>query len=279
MKKLDHKVGGMRHEVYRRVFRLKMIKCKYCGEEFSSWIKMYRHVECVHYKVVLTCEICGKEFKTKKQLSLHVANNKNHPDTIEYYRIYPINKNILDDIFKQMIDSRMIIDNATKCWNWIGNKDKDGYGKYCSKRIHRIVYTVYKGKIGKGLLVCHSCDNPSCINPNHLWLGDNNDNMKDMVKKGRSLSGLENPSSNMIIRGKISEKNIGKNNPCYGKSISEETRNKMSISHRGSKKHKRPVIIGDVYYKTIREASLEIGMSYKSIVRRIEWGLNGYSDA
>ena len=68
--------------------------------------------------------------------------------------------------------------------------DKDGYGKFTrggkNWQIHRYVYTQNHGEIPKGLVVMHSCDNPSCINPDHLSLGTQLDNAKDMIEKGRA---------------------------------------------------------------------------------------------
>ena len=76
-----------------------------------------------------------------------------------------------------------------ECWEWQGGKDKDGYGKVSVKdvqtRAHRFAYQLEKGPILKGLCVCHSCDNPPCCNPNHLWLGTNTQNSEDSKSKGR----------------------------------------------------------------------------------------------
>ena len=75
------------------------------------------------------------------------------------------------------------------CWNWQGSKDKDGYGKFCHDgkhlRAHRASYEIHKEPIPKGMMVCHTCDNPSCVNPEHLFLGDSKLNMVDMVHKNR----------------------------------------------------------------------------------------------
>ncbi len=79
------------------------------------------------------------------------------------------------------------------CWAWVGPQDKDGYGLVNVggklKRVHRLVYESTHGDIPDGLLVCHRCDEPSCINPEHLFLGSPRENVVDSVKKGRSRLG------------------------------------------------------------------------------------------
>ena len=78
-----------------------------------------------------------------------------------------------------------------ECWPWLGTKDKDGYGSIRpapdknSERAHRVGYELKHGPMPKGMLVCHSCDNPPCQNPAHWFIGTNDDNMADMVAKGR----------------------------------------------------------------------------------------------
>lgn len=86
------------------------------------------------------------------------------------------------------------VNKTEYCWNWTGSRDLKGYGQTTkgSKKIksHRLSYELFKGEIINYLLVCHSCDNPSCVNPDHLWLGTNQDNMKDMHDKGRIFTKL-----------------------------------------------------------------------------------------
>ena len=78
------------------------------------------------------------------------------------------------------------------CWEWQGYTDRLGYGRFhCSetkKQIlaHRWIYQhIYKKILPIEILVCHSCDNPPCCNPSHLWEGTNEDNIRDMISKGR----------------------------------------------------------------------------------------------
>lgn len=83
------------------------------------------------------------------------------------------------------------IGTKEQCWVWMESKSKDGYGRFMYKSIrylaHRFSWVFYFGEIPKGLCVCHKCDNPSCVNPRHLFLGTQNDNIKDMIQKGRKV--------------------------------------------------------------------------------------------
>ena len=79
------------------------------------------------------------------------------------------------------------------CFVWIGSKDQSGYGHFYdgSKivKAHRFAYELFKEKIPNGKFVCHKCDNPPCVNPNHLFIGSHTDNMRDMIKKKRWSNG------------------------------------------------------------------------------------------
>lgn len=75
------------------------------------------------------------------------------------------------------------------CWLWSGTVSKMGYGVIAHDNrhlaAHRVAYTLHKGDIPAGLCVCHTCDTPRCVNPEHLFGGTHQDNMDDMRKKGR----------------------------------------------------------------------------------------------
>jgi hypothetical protein len=78
------------------------------------------------------------------------------------------------------------------CWIWIGFTNRQGYG-YLAKGgtergnyyAHRVSWEIHFGLVPHGMLVLHHCDNPSCVNPAHLWLGTNHDNVRDRDKKSR----------------------------------------------------------------------------------------------
>jgi hypothetical protein len=85
------------------------------------------------------------------------------------------------------------VDKTNTCWNWIGTKGPTGYGyisvKHKNTRAHRLSWTFVHGPIAEDLCVCHKCDNPSCVNPDHLFLGSNLENRRDSASKGRVPKG------------------------------------------------------------------------------------------
>jgi hypothetical protein len=76
------------------------------------------------------------------------------------------------------------------CLNWIAAKTKDGYGQFTvegkNRLAPRMAWEMANGPVTSGLWVLHTCDNPSCVNPEHLFLGTQKDNMQDEINKGRN---------------------------------------------------------------------------------------------
>lgn len=88
---------------------------------------------------------------------------------------------------------------ADKCWEWKAFRDKDGYGKMrvgrSNKGAHIVSWNIHFGEIAKGLFVLHKCNNPSCVNPSHLKLGDHDANMCDRLDSGHYARGEKHPGA------------------------------------------------------------------------------------
>ncbi len=103
----------------------------------------------------------------------------------------------------------MVLKTET-CWLWIGSKNTQGYGGFHPgrgekwHRAHRYSWKLHRGPIPEKMCVLHTCDNPSCVNPDHLWLGTYLDNSNDKLAKGRQTRGEDNGptklTSEQVIR-------------------------------------------------------------------------------
>lgn len=94
--------------------------------------------------------------------------------------------------------AKVWVDPAIGCWNWTACRNSKGYGKFTvgskipsnqnpMRKVlaHRWSFQFHRGDFDKALLICHNCDNPSCVNPSHLFVGTATDNMQDALRKGR----------------------------------------------------------------------------------------------
>jgi hypothetical protein len=105
-------------------------------------------------------------------------------------RKYSNNGRTPNTISKELLLDRTI-QHQDGCWEWVGYKTNQGYGRVMAQRrsylVHRLAMHLWKDfDLNSALLICHHCDNPPCINPEHLFVGTVYDNVQDMKRKGRS---------------------------------------------------------------------------------------------
>jgi HNH endonuclease len=88
-----------------------------------------------------------------------------------------------------------LVHKGEGCWEWIGGRMWNGYGRFVldqeagkNTRAHRFAWELANGPVPAGRVVCHSCDNRACVRLDHLWLGTQADNLRDMREKGRGYS-------------------------------------------------------------------------------------------
>lgn len=121
------------------------------------------------------------------------------------------------DRFMRKVD----LSTASGCWLWTGATSPGGYGKfYLAGRAvgaHRAAWMLMRGEIPPGMQVCHHCDVPGCVNPNHLFIGTQKDNMRDMDAKGR----------------RVVADHVGPGNPMYGRRHSAASRARQAAAKHG----------------------------------------------
>jgi hypothetical protein len=90
---------------------------------------------------------------------------------------------------KDRFMAKVQVNIVTGCWEWIGARNNHEQGQFVveHKKVlaYRFSWELHRGKIPEGMYVCHKCDNPPCVNPDHLFLGTQSDNIRDCVSKGR----------------------------------------------------------------------------------------------
>lgn len=115
---------------------------------------------------------------------------------------------------KERFMSKVQVGTGDECWIWTGQLTDNGYGtvfvprqngnRSRQQRAHRVSFTLFNGEIPPGMMVCHRCDNPPCVNPAHLFLGTAQDNANDCVSKGRTNARKGENS----VRSKLTEAQV-----------------------------------------------------------------------
>lgn len=138
---------------------------------------------------------CEKKHRSRGWCSMHYARWRVHGDPLA--QVKPTSFASAADAFAHYTPKR------DGCWPWQGNTNELGYGtlhhRDRSQLAHRLSWELHHGSIPAGMLVCHHCDNPPCVNPAHLFVGTNRDNVDDMHRKGRArpLRGSQHPASKL----------------------------------------------------------------------------------
>ena len=130
------------------------------------------------------------------------------------------------------------VQKSNSCWEWVAAKNESGYGIFgvgkSTDKAPRIAWRLLKGEIPGTLIVCHKCDNPGCVNPEHLFLGTHKDNHLDAKNKGRHVqpppmggwNKLQLPQDCIELLGTMADTELGRK---YGFKKHVIARNRKSL--------------------------------------------------
>lgn len=165
--------------------------CETCGTPFTATLRSGKRLprfcskpcfgQSVTTKIKRLCAICGASYLARPDnLALGYARYCSKSCSNRARRSPMIER------FLANVDRR----GADECWLWLGTRHHTGYGVITGddgvqRRTHRVAYELANGPLGPGMLACHRCDNPPCVNPGHLYAGTPLDNTRDKMTRGR----------------------------------------------------------------------------------------------
>lgn len=186
---------------------------EWCAMHYQRWYKRGTTDLEPRPKV---CIRCGNTVYSKKLCRAH------HYEYMKSLPVWPMSQKLIDRFW-----SRVKVVGRNDCWLWTAKLDVMGYGLFyihtLRHQAHRVSWMIWHQKpIPDGLLGCHSCDNPTCVNPHHIFLGTTQENTADAAAKGRLVRKLE-PHQVRAIRHKLSTTDLSMNAIAKQFSVSQQT--------------------------------------------------------
>lgn len=164
--------------------------CKHCSVVLTIDNKVHKRMVCKPCRSKSVCEYQKKSPERRRKYANEYARKvglvKEYPCETCKEPCYKKTKNAYCSLKCRFL---FYVKKTESCWIWMGGKGRSNYGKFMigekTSVASRVAYELFKGKLEENKYVCHTCDNPPCVNPEHLWLGTSSENQLDSIKKGR----------------------------------------------------------------------------------------------
>lgn len=148
---------------------------------------------CTHLKSPVSLLSLAREYGVSKKLITNIIKNRTWKTSSspDYSERTPLIIKLDIERFWEKVDTQ-----SGPCWNWLGGTSNFGHGRFRTGKAsegmvlaHRFAWEDIMSPVPEEKLVLHKCDNPRCVNPQHLFIGTYKDNMQDMIRKGRNRGG------------------------------------------------------------------------------------------